>query len=287
MSKPKNAKCPFCRRRYAYAGAYENYIRTAHADLDIILASGIRHPSYLGGRAPVDIGDSRDGDTHNGDNEPQYYPEPIPPTGIADSGYESDHRTPELELNDFHNSDAEEMPKETPDVLHNETYTDARFSEDHVAGYAGFISELVDNPWCPFATGHEFRLATWFIQSKVPKTRIDEYFSSGLDVTQSTTFKSAYTLEKHLKTLDPHDSYLEWSEGTMDDGSHSISFFYRNIVDCVRYLIGQIAYKNCMVYAPVREYSCEGARVYSEMHTAEWWWEIQVDSLHSLCMSRV
>ena len=31
-----------------------------------------------------------------------------------------------------------------------------------------------------------------------------------------------------------------------------------------------------MVYAPVRDFDEQGKRVYSKMHTAEWWWEMQV-----------
>jgi hypothetical protein len=118
----------------------------------------------------------------------------------------------------------------------------------------------------------------WFIQSKVPKSRIDEYFASGLDITRSASFKSAYTLEKHLKNLDPLSKYPEWTEGIVEDRNHTICFFYRNIIDCVRYLITQIAHKDSMAYAPVKEYDQVGAQLYSEMHTAQWWWEIQVNS---------
>ena len=36
-------KCAFCRRKYARAGPYEKYLRTAHANLDIVLASTVRY----------------------------------------------------------------------------------------------------------------------------------------------------------------------------------------------------------------------------------------------------
>ena len=264
MSNRKSTKCPLCRKQYTHAGGYENHIRTAHSDLDIILASGIRHHSSA-------RSDSR------------YYPEPTPPNGLADSDYESDQSLPEMEPDDFCDSDGEEMSSDASDIRRNETYQEAGFSEIDVAGYNGFIHGLIDNPWSPFSTEHDFKLATWFIQSKVPKSRIDEYFASGLDVTRSASFKSAYTLEKHLKNLDPLGKFLEWTEGIVEDGNHTICFFYRNIIDCVRYLIAQIAYKDSMVYAPVKEYDQVGARLYSEMHTAQWWWEIQVNSTTRSC----
>ena len=38
-------KCPFCRRKYTRAGAYEKHLRTAHAKLDIVLVSTVRNTS--------------------------------------------------------------------------------------------------------------------------------------------------------------------------------------------------------------------------------------------------
>jgi len=37
-------KCSFCRQRYQCAGAYKTHWRSAHANLDIVLASTIRNP---------------------------------------------------------------------------------------------------------------------------------------------------------------------------------------------------------------------------------------------------
>ena len=39
------SKCSFCRKKYTQAGAYEKHLRTAHANLDIILASTVRYTS--------------------------------------------------------------------------------------------------------------------------------------------------------------------------------------------------------------------------------------------------
>ena len=37
-------KCSFCRKRYERAGAYKTHLRSAHANLDIVLSSTIRNP---------------------------------------------------------------------------------------------------------------------------------------------------------------------------------------------------------------------------------------------------
>ena len=85
-----------------------------------------------------------------------------------------------------------------------------------------------------------------------------------------------HTLENHLRILDPYSAYLKWFEGQVEDGCGTVPFFYRNVLDCVRYLLRQIAYRDDLVYAPRREHDHSGNRVYAEMHTADWWWDVQV-----------
>ena len=79
-----------------------------------------------------------------------------------------------------------------------------------------------------------------------------------------------HTLENHLQILDPYSAYLQWFEGQVEDGSRTVPFFYRNVLDGVRYLFRQIAYRDDFVYAPRREYDHSGNRIYAEMHTADW-----------------
>ena len=85
-----------------------------------------------------------------------------------------------------------------------------------------------------------------------------------------------YMLENHLRSLDPYSHYLQWFEGQVDDGRRSLPFFYCNILDCVRYLLRQIVYRDDFICTPRHEYDSAGQRVYSEMHTADWWWDVQV-----------
>jgi len=65
-------------------------------------------------------------------------------------------------------------------------------------------------------------------------------------------------------------------EGHVEDGQRILPFFYRNVLECVRYFLRQIAYRDDLVYAPRREYEQSGPRLYAEMHTADWWWDVQV-----------
>jgi len=151
-----------------------------------------------------------------------------------------------------------------------------------VNGFEQEISNLCHEPWAPFPSGQGFRLPSWLLESKVPNSRIKEYFASSLGNSESVGYGSIHTLKKDLRELDPYCRYLQWFEGQVEDRKGTLSFFYSNLLDCVRYLLRQIAYRDNFVYAPRREFDHTGQQVYAAMHTADWWWEIQVEFLDLL-----
>ena len=61
-------------------------------------------------------------------------------------------------------------------------------------------------------------------------------------------------------------------------GGECLEFYYRDIIQCIRALFGNPEFANDLVFAPERHYtdSNQKCRVYSEMHTGEWWWSVQV-----------
>jgi len=205
---------------------------------------------------------------------------------LTDSDYESDCR---LEIPDFHTASGEiddmQNDSDTEEVSHppvrgrpsgEETIPGAGRPLGKVAGYTELNKAMTDDRWSPFSSENDFNLASWFVRSQLAKSQIDAYFAEGLGGTDSRSFRSAHTLRQHLNILDPFREYLVWAEASIDDGRHATTLYYRNIIDCVRYLIRQVAYSSDMVYAPLREYDSSGERLYSEMHTADWWWDMQV-----------
>jgi len=131
------------------------------------------------------------------------------------------------------------------------------------------------NPWTPFQSAYDFKLARWFIESQTPKTGIDRFFSMGLAVSGST-FSSGHTLHKLIDCMEIDMGENCWSTQKMEFCDSTEVLYYRNPVQIISYLLRQRAYINDLVYAPIHEYNAEGERVYSEMHTANWWWETQV-----------
>jgi len=139
-----------------------------------------------------------------------------------------------------------------------------------VAGYTELNRAITDDTWKLFSSEDHPNLASWLVRSKVAKLQIDEYFAEGLGGTDSRSFGSPYTMRQYPKVLDPFGEYSAWKEAIINDGRHAATFHYRNIIDCVRYLIRKVAYRSDMVYAPVWEYDSSRERLYSEMDTAHW-----------------
>jgi len=212
--------------------AHTRHLRSAHANLDILLASTIRNPpaAVLTDRA-TDLSDS-DGPIEHSDSD--YESDPAGDTAGSERDAPDDplRRQPETE------------------VLEDNTYPVAAEQEDYLSAgeaigelkvYKEECRDLYENTWAPFASAQGFKLASWFIESKVAKRRINDYFLNGIGNSTSVGYSSMHTLEYLLRHLDPYSPYLQWLKTHVEDGQRTLPFFYRNVLDCVRYLLHQIA----------------------------------------------
>lgn len=86
-----------------------------------------------------------------------------------------------------------------------------------------------------------------------------------------------------LKDLDKLPHGPEWKMfeieiGEKNGGTRTEYLFGRNIIDLVRSLIGDVAFKGELCYSPVRHWTTEDRKeqIYSEAWTGNWWWRMQV-----------
>jgi len=140
--------------------------------------------------------------------------------------------------------------------------------------------KLLQDPYTPFSGPAEFKLARWFVNSNIPKTQINEYFNQGLGKSADIGYTSGYTFHQLLDSMDSELGVGSWKSGQATtricERTQNIPYFYRNPMDCIRFLLKQPAYRDHMAYAPVRQYNDLGERIYTELHTADWWWRTQV-----------
>ena len=178
-------------------------------------------------------------------------------------------------LQDSDEEDVSQLP-DSGRPSSQETIPGASRALGYIAGYRELNEAMTDDSWNPYSSEADFNLASWLVRSKVSNSQIDVYFAEGLRGMDARSFWSAYTLQQHLDVQDPLGEYLTWTDAAIGDGRETTTFYYRNALDCVRYQVGQVAYRSDMVYAPIREYDSSGERLYSEMHTVDWWCETQV-----------
>ncbi|KAI0675158.1 hypothetical protein C8Q78DRAFT_965124 [Trametes maxima] len=101
------------------------------------------------------------------------------------------------------------------------------------------------------------------------------------------SFRSSHTFYKKVDALPrgPTAWKREVFEAVGDvlgeDGkpkSEMVELWMRDAVDCVRELIENPAYRDSIRYRPERQYAdSEGkTRIYGNIHTADWWWNLQM-----------
>ena len=87
-----------------------------------------------------------------------------------------------------------------------------------------------------------------------------------LDICNRTMYNQIYRMNNQLP---------KWREASISTPNGQMFFYFRDPVECSRYLLRQRRYKHHMVYGPTRTVDSPGDRVYSEMNPADWWWETQ------------
>lgn len=161
------------------------------------------------------------------------------------------------------------------------------------------------NPWAPFASEQEWALAIWLMKNVGQKSTdeflklqivsilclpfIKKWILTKIEEINSKEKLSFYNSYSFLKKVDQLPTGPEWkcsiikvSGDVLDeDGktrSEQLELWYCDPIECIKELIGNPAFKDYISYVPERVYmDKEGkVRVFDEMWTGDWWWEIQV-----------
>jgi Plavaka transposase len=257
MDPREDDKCPYCSRRFQYAGAFENHIQRCHPVIaDIMTSSRNYRDEDSDTENPLSFFESHGGDM-DCDGDSDY--EDQKNNGTEDS------ETPSNAVEDIVFASAGLAVSDAPEVL----------SE---------AQNALQNPYTPFASAFEFNLAHWFVDSGIPKTRINSYFNRNLCTMQEPeiNFRSGHTLQQLLERMDLEYGIAPWvsaqATAVISGETHKIPFFYRDPLDCIRFLLKQPPYRDYLVFAPMRQFNESGERVYTDMYTADWWWRTQVIS---------
>lgn len=190
-------------------------------------------------------------------------------------------------------------PEQAADILGIQNTNFEKMREQQTA------SDSPDNRWAPFLNEEEWELAEWLITETTQKGRdkflklpIVGVFSHRCDTwnspqttcqTKSRTQPSYTSNHTFLKKVDALSPGPGWTcEAVHMTGDHigpanipiveELELWRRDPVECVQELIGNPAFLGSMSFAPEQVYEDAGGqtRVFDEMWTGDWWWEMQV-----------
>ena len=262
--------CPFCPKTFKQAGPFDNHLHVTHpnhaAKFYDLQKSRCQSPIAL------DEGQQIESSSFQ----------------LQDPDDFLNHLLPAKETDEelCHDSDAESESQYIYDHLQeshparHELYENSGRPTGSVQGEEDQIRDLLRNPWFPFRNASEFKLARFFVEANIPWERIEGFLKARL-APPEVSFTSAFTLRALLNNMDNCLGPQSWQQGEVAFSETKVPFYYRDPVDCVKYLLRQQAYRSDLVFSPERFY--EGnERQYNELHTANWWWDTQVctDQLH-------
>jgi hypothetical protein len=152
------------------------------------------------------------------------------------------------------------------------------------------ISVPAENPWWPFASKHDWALASWFSRARCSKGSIEEYFKepafAPILQSQDGSMRNYNDLMKALYAIPygiPNGDLWQEAEVTVQGQvsgakAQHHTLIFRPIQLCLEFLLGHQPFASDLVWAPVKKYyGLSDSRVYDEMHTANWWWERQAE----------
>jgi len=287
--------CPFCTKPFKTSGQLSNHLEREHP--------GRR----LSTKRKFDETHESEFDTHASitvELDTNFYDFTLELAAIRSAFPNANFVPPKTTQQDNDSEYRELMPYTSSPATTADTNSDCGSSSNHTEFFpvdrqAGHI--LVNTPFHydrhpgykffrPCAHVLDYKLARFFHAAHVPKARIDEFFDAGFigkktgSEYQKTlgsqnpmppfSFKSSYTF---YKKLDEMLTSPAWENGFVDFRlDKDTEFWYRDVLDCIQYLVRQKCYAKDIVWSPVRDFDAHGERVYTEMNTGTWWWDTQV-----------
>lgn len=184
--------------------------------------------------------------------------------------------------------DLPSSPKVAESIPTTYTFPDAGQPDNPPEGEC-YSQQCFDNPFYPFDSEEEYNFAELVTSKGLPANVIDALLKGncGLKDSLRASLKSNYRLRQKIDAMEDGLGHGSWKKASLDMGWNEqhpdpIEFWWRDLIECVKWLLRQPAYEEHLTYAPKRCYNDMGQRIYNEMHTGDMWWEKQVSGLSAI-----
>ncbi|KAF8337229.1 hypothetical protein F5887DRAFT_890749 [Amanita rubescens] len=146
------------------------------------------------------------------------------------------------------------------------------------SGFTAYQSRLSSSSsYAPFASKVDWEIARWAKLQKISMTAVSELFQiSGVVEKLGLSYKNARELNKIVDQELP--SRPRFRRHDIQIGNETVVMYSRDIMQCIKTLYGNPEFAAHLIHKPERHYrrfGDERTRVYHDMHTGAWWWEMQ------------
>ncbi|KAI9640247.1 hypothetical protein NHQ30_011297 [Ciborinia camelliae] len=137
------------------------------------------------------------------------------------------------------------------------------------------------NWWAPFPSETTYAQCAWWLRASTSKPAINDYLHDQT-LKQMVNIKNYSQINNWLYEIPygiPNDTWYNSTITLTNIPSTlplpKLTILHRDITNCLRFLIGHRPFAKHLSWAPVRQFNYTNRRMYSEMNTGTWWWEMQ------------
>ncbi|KAH9061974.1 hypothetical protein EDB87DRAFT_391243 [Lactarius vividus] len=149
------------------------------------------------------------------------------------------------------------------------------------SAYEAMRNTLGDSVWTPFQSQRDWEVARWAKMRGPSSSAVTELLAIP-EVVERLCLSYSTTNELN-SIIDKLPGPPPFKSDVLEVGGEHLHFYHRDIILCIQTLFGNPEFTQDLVFAPERHYADaeRTCRVYSEMHTGDWWWSVQT-SLESI-----
>ncbi|KAI0311038.1 hypothetical protein OF83DRAFT_1087966 [Amylostereum chailletii] len=146
------------------------------------------------------------------------------------------------------------------------------------------------NPYYPFPTRMDWEVGRWAKLRGPGSTALTELLSIEGSSKVADKLRLSYKNTRELHTIvDSLPSRPAFVRHQIDVDGEVCDVYLRDAMECVRALYGAPEFASELIVVPERQYADldETVRVYSDMHTARWWWNVQYPAHTDIMLQRL